>query len=526
MTTYTLEGARADWRDNADWTDIDYTGFSPSATFIVTTTPDGGLTYSLRAPEADGDVWADETLTQTYFIGLDNAVLLPDAMNNVLDAEFNISEITWKIGGVVHSTTLLEFAVEWGDDATGHMLGSDFFFVIDGDSLPSFSSLAEFEAFANSDTYILSQDEVTGAFAEGEYIPWSALQGIEVATEDDQIYGTRGKDVLIGGIGEDEFYSSKGDDTYDGGADFDELHYSGDPAGVTVDLGTGIATDGWGDTDTISNIELVRGSLFADTLIGGAAADQFRGLAGDDLIKGGKGGDTVRYDKDADYAGGDNGVSVNLGTGTATDGFGDKDKLVSIEHVKGSDFNDTIIGNKVANRIDGNAGADTIKGKGGNDTLDGSGGNDKIFGGTGRDTLNGDAGRDTLKGEGGKDILSGGSENDTLLGGTGNDKLLGGTGNDRLDGGADNDRLIGGGGADTFIFSGKFGDDVITDFNTVGIKERIDLSGVSSITGFRDLVNNHISDVGGDAVIDDGNGNTITLLDISVDDLAKNDFLF
>jgi len=490
MTTYTLEGAHSDWRDNDDWTGIVYTGFSASATFTVTAMDDGGFSYTLRAPEKDGDVWADVDLSETYFIGLDSTALYPSSLSSVRDANVNISEITWKSGGVTHSTTLLEFSVEWGDDATGHMEGSDYFFVIDGDALPEFSSLSEFKAFANTDRYILAQDEVTGDFAEGEYILWSDLLGIEVASEDDDIYGTKGKDVLDGGAGDDYFVSSKGDDTYKGGAGYDQVSFKDDPSGVTANLAEGTATDGWGDTDTLMSIEMLRGSAHDDTLIGNGGNNVLRGLAGDDLLNGGKGAhDEVRYDRDAHYGGSD-GVTVNLQKGTATDGFGDTDTLKGIEDARGSESKDKITGSKAKNALEGLGGNDVIKGLGGKDTLLGDGGRDKLLGGGGADTLEG---------------------------GSGNDKLIGGGGDDSLSGD---------GGNDKFIFKGKFGNDVIYDFETAGTKEKIDLRKVGAIESFDDLSASHLSEVDGSAVIDDGSGNTITLDGIAMADLSANDFLF
>ena len=165
-------------------------------------------------------------------------------------------------------------------------------------------------------------------------------------------------------------------------------------------------------------------------------------------------------------------MTVRLNKGFAIDGFGHRDTLSGFENAMGSDFNDRIYGQK------------------GNNTLIGLDGADKLFGLNGRDTLEGGAGRDVLNGGNGNDVLSGGAQ------------------------------------ADKFVFSGKFGNDTITDFQTSGKAEKIDLSGVARIKSFRDLKNNHLSEVDGDAVISDNNGNTITLDGVAMDDLRVNDFLF
>jgi hypothetical protein len=70
---------------------------------------------------------------------------------------------------------------------------------------------------------------------------------------------------------------------------------------------------------------------------------------------------------------------------------------------------------------------------------------------------------------------------------------------------------------------------VITDFAATNNAEKIDLSGVTSITNFADLTNAgnpHMTQVGSDVVIDDFAGNTITLLNVSLGDLNGVDFVF
>ncbi|WP_291238388.1 hypothetical protein [Gemmobacter sp.] len=71
---------------------------------------------------------------------------------------------------------------------------------------------------------------------------------------------------------------------------------------------------------------------------------------------------------------------------------------------------------------------------------------------------------DRLFGQAGNDLLSGGLGADTLMGGAGQDRLLGGAGADQLEGGNHSDVLTGGKGGDRFVFSGRSGADVITDF--------------------------------------------------------------
>lgn len=374
------------------------------------------------------------------------------------------SEISVEIGKVTigaTTSTFLGLSLEFGSSTV------DRYFIMDGANLPNITSVADWNAFNDS---IDAVGAATGAFAPGASIPWATFNTASV-TEDDEFRGTPGDDEFHGGLGDDFFNSTDGIDYYYGDDGIDQVSFAFDPAGVTANLATGIATDGWGNFTSLHDIEMLRGSRFADTLIGDGDGNGIRGLAGNDILNGNKGIDTVRYDRDERY-GGTAGVTVNLKQGTATDGFGDTDTLRNFENVVGTET------------------GDRLTGSGGRNTLVGLDGNDRLFGLNGRDNLQGGNGRDII------------------------------------DGGADNDVLSGGGKADRFVFSGAFGDDRITDFTTAGKLEKIDLSAIASIRGFTDLKNNHLSNVNGNAVIDDGAGNTITIDGVLMANLSANDFLF
>ncbi|WP_339950788.1 calcium-binding protein [uncultured Albimonas sp.] len=185
----------------------------------------------------------------------------------------------------------------------------------------------------------------------------------------EEVIGTDQDDVIVGNEYDNWFVLGAGDDSVDGGsAGFDQVSYSSETggAGVTVDLEAGTATDTYGDTDTLTNINVIRGSQWDDTILGDAEENTFRGLEGDDTLDGRGGVDEVRYDRDA-RTGGTAGVTVNLAAGTAVDGFGDTDTLISIERVRGSDSGDTIIGDDGDNRFEGLGGDDILTGGGGAD---------------------------------------------------------------------------------------------------------------------------------------------------------------
>jgi Ca2+-binding RTX toxin-like protein len=225
------------------------------------------------------------------------------------------------------------------------------------------------------------------------------------------VWGSIYNDNLVGGDtangafqtdGFEGFRGEEGNDTIDGGTGFDRVYYDNSPFAVSVTLGgssTGTARDGWRSdnsnpasdgTDTLINIEEVRGSAYNDTLTGSDEAgryESFEGRAGNDIIDGKGGTDRANYQTSP------NAVNVNLASGTARDGWRSNnsdpasdgtDTLISIEEVRGSNFNDTIVGSADGNVIQGQSGDDLISGGDGGDTMTGGAGNDTLDGGAQR----------------------------------------------------------------------------------------------------------------------------------------------
>ncbi|MEG4072392.1 calcium-binding protein [Microcoleus sp. Pol14C2] len=196
------------------------------------------------------------------------------------------------------------------------------------------------------------------------------------------------------------------------------------------------------------------GSLFNDTISGGAGDDtllsrdgddllrgddgndSLNGGAGKDIVEGGRGNDTARGGKDDDLVSGDQGDDV---------AFGDQGN----DLVLGSEGNDTLYGGK---------GNDCLRGGGEDDLIFGDKGNDSVFGDTGNDCLIGAGGNDILLGAEGGDVITGGVGNDTGDGGEGDDLLFGGDGNDSFSGDAGDDILSGDRGSDTL--TGGEGSDI------------------------------------------------------------------
>ncbi len=117
---------------------------------------------------------------------------------------------------------------------------------------------------------------------------------------DDFVSGGRGNDLVSGGDGNDTMQGNSGDDvmmadagedSITGGSGFDTLDFSDADQGIVVDMSAKTAT-GMGD-DTVSGIERVIGSSFADMLSGDAKDNVFEAGDGDDTIRGGKGNDVL-----------------------------------------------------------------------------------------------------------------------------------------------------------------------------------------------------------------------------------------
>jgi Ca2+-binding RTX toxin-like protein len=346
------------------------------------------------------------------------------------------------------------------------------------------------------------------------------------------VNGTAFKDIFnvtVANGGWMQVRGSAGRDTFNIGTSTGQvrLDYRDATEGVIANLALNkVKNDGFGNVDTITGtgkVWEVRSGMFDDKITGSANDESFILMAGNDIVNGGGGFDKLRYDRT-----GVDGVRVDLEAGTAFGtwrGEAFSHTIKSIEHVRGSNGDDLLMAVDSKNtKLEGRDGDDVLEGALANDTLLGGNGKDKLWGDTGNDLLQGEAGNDLLKGEWGKDRLEGGDGKDKLDGGTGNDRLFGGAGNDKMIGGGGNDKMTGGGGNDIFVFGP--GKDVITDFNVANNREKIDLSGVSSITSFKNLKNKHLNDVAGDAVIDDGNGNTLTLDGVGIGNLDKGDFIF
>ena len=308
-----------------------------------------------------------------------------------------------------------------------------------------------------------------------EGITGSAFNDIMTANDNGMGFnGGAGDDQLNGGAGWDSLYGNDGNDTLIGGAGDDLL--TGGDGNDSLDGGSGNDTlDGGNGSDAITD------GAGSDQVYGGAGIDTVYASpgAGNDVYDGGDGDSDI-----VDYGSALAGVMVDLSAasdqarsvGSADEAAIGIDQLVNIEGVYGSQFDDVLTGNGVANRLSGRAGNDQLHGGAGDDILNGGEGNDLIDGGDGEDiafyssavtgiqvSLATSSAQDT--GQGVDTLISiedlqGSKYDDQLTGNAASNYLFGWDGNDTLNGGAfnqfDGDIMVGGAGDDTYVVDSAY----------------------------------------------------------------------
>ena len=221
--------------------------------------------------------------------------------------------------------------------------------------------------------------------------PWGGTDRIFAF---ESFFGSRFNDVFIGSNTEqDGFRGMRGNDVIDGGnisfvagiltndrndvARYDNDYWGGGRFGVVVDLETslvngsirGTARDGFGNRDTLIDIERAYGTRFGDTLVGSRVDNVLGGGEGRDTYDGGGGFDVLEFDFYSTNVG-PVGINVNLSLATGqiiNDGFGNTETALNFEELRGSRSNDIFRGNALSNVIEGRAGADTLSGGAGRD---------------------------------------------------------------------------------------------------------------------------------------------------------------
>jgi Ca2+-binding RTX toxin-like protein len=348
--------------------------------------------------------------------------------------------------------------------------------------------------------------------------------------------GLAGNDSLSGGAGDDILAGGSGDDILDGGAGIDLADYRDSNGGVSVSLAVaGAQVTGGSGTDTLSNIENLYGSAFADTLVGDDADNVINGFFGDDVLTGGGGADHLSsLGGNARYVGGDGNDTIETAFGYRDvvdfHAGDDQDQIYNLESFDevrvfdyasaqsivqdGADVVVTLSATDIL--IFRNADVASIQsalhfmGTPADDVMIGTPGNDMISGGAGNDTIVGDEGNDLLSGDAGADIIDAGGGDDTIYSGAISppfERPFFGNNPDFvqpvLDTGSEVDTLTAGGG-DDHIFAG-FGDSVDGGTeNFWGDTLNISLMGATSgvTVDFRDLANDGSITLGGGTIQD------------------------
>ncbi|MEJ5989219.1 peroxidase family protein [Ramlibacter sp. PS3R-8] len=330
-------------------------------------------------------------------------------------------------------TTTSVFSFQWQEGALG---GGGPFTDIVG---------ATTETFTPTQDQVNRQLQVVVSFVDDAGQPETFTSAATIVTGDfigpddasQTLTGTEGQDIIFGGGGADSLIGLGGSDLLDGGVGSDTIVAGNGNDTISYVIGDGAdAIDGGNGADTLNILGTAGSDLLSVLTSGGVLAGVAGGtVTGVETVTANLLGaaDTLSYEGNAE------GVTVNLGAGTAS-GF---TTIAGVERVVGGSGNDTLAGG-----VDG----DALDGGQGNDALSGGDSADRLTGAAGDDALTGDAGDDTLTGDAGGDAIDGGAGNDALTGGAGADQIRGGAGDDTIeytlgdgaddvDGGADTDRL-------------------------------------------------------------------------------------
>jgi Ca2+-binding RTX toxin-like protein len=332
-----------------------------------------------------------------------------------------------------------------------------------------------------------------------------------------------GADVFVGGNHADVFNGLGGPfGSQDPGSDTVDYSHApgiaGGPAGITVDLLHPENNTGAAQGDIFISIENLRGTNFNDTLRGDGNNNVIEGGLGNDVLDGGGNGigtDIASYE----HATGSVTVDLRIVGQQQDTGSAGLDTLSNFEGVRGSAFDDTLIGN-------------------GNSILEGGGGNDHLVGKVeGHDTASYEhataAVTVDLNRQGGDVQNTHGAGLDTL---TNIANVSGSQFNDTLIGDSHDNIFFGNGGHDTFVFGSTTGHDIIGDFSSGD--DKIDVgytvSDPTNSAAFDRWLISVAQTVGNDTLIDldpDPNllhpgPNTLLLKNVYMGNLQASDFVF
>lgn len=265
-----------------------------------------------------------------------------------------------------------------------------------------------------------------------------------------ELYGLGGNDTLIGsGL----FVGGAGADTMIGSvATIDTASYADSPGGVSINLATNVNVGSDAEGDTLTSIERIIGSAFADTIVGSSGDNILDGGTGINILLGGAGNDRLIVGAGADGTTVDGGADFDTLVVTGSVSLGGLTGIEAIELQSGAVL--TLTGAQFNTLAPGTALSGT-----GSITIDMAPGDLELNaqnlsvapGSNVSFTINGSSGGDAIKGSikavntilggDGDDQIRGGSLSDTIDGGNGDDKIIGARGADILTGGAGADQF-------------------------------------------------------------------------------------
>ena len=357
---------------------------------------------------------------------------------------------------------------EDGDDTLRGDAGADLLYGGDA-ATDTGSDTADYSTVKNlTSTGVVADLTQAIQVSEDGYGTQDTLVGIENLSGSEYNDQIKGSDdvaelnVLSGNEGDDSFITSDGKDSIVGGEGKDTIDYSSISSGTGIDLDFDVLGEEKSITkttatgtydDLVKTVEVVIGTDYTDTFVGGSGNDQFYGgdardtflgnsgydtlfgQDGDDVINGGNnrdslyggygndtliggtgddllhgGEDTDGLDVDvADYRSAETKITLDLENSQVIGAHSGTDTIQNIELIVATNYEDTLVGDAAKNIIDGRSSNDTIVGKGGDDTLIGFIGADTINGGQGSDVLIGGNDANDADTAGFNEVVVGGS---------------------------------------------------------------------------------------------------------------------